>query len=58
LYQPTSYKKTLLVAAVGQEHKLGRWLRIKPARNSMKVVELPSKTKGAQEASEDENGDE
>ncbi|KAK3829124.1 MAG: WD40-repeat-containing domain protein [Benniella sp.] len=58
LYQPTSYKKTLLVAAVGQEHKLGRWLRIKPARNSMKVVELTSKTKGAQEASEDESGDE
>ena len=31
----------LLVAGVGQEHKLGRWWSIKPARNSVVVIKLP-----------------
>lgn len=31
-----------LVAAVGQEHRLGRWFRIPEARNSLCVVPLPS----------------
>jgi len=31
----------LLVAGVGQEHKLGRWWSIKPARNSIVVIKLP-----------------
>ncbi|KAG0367366.1 WD40-repeat-containing domain protein [Gamsiella multidivaricata] len=47
LYQPTLSIKTLLVAAIGQEHKLGRWLRIKPARNCMQIVELSAKAKDA-----------
>ena len=29
-----------LVAAVGQEHRLGRWWRLKQARNSLAVVKL------------------
>ncbi|KAI0234113.1 U3 small nucleolar RNA-interacting protein 2 [Lamellibrachia satsuma] len=31
----------LLVAGVGQEHKLGRWWSIKPARNSVVIIKLP-----------------
>lgn len=31
---------TLLVAGVGQEHKYGRWWRIKGAKNSVVVVPL------------------
>ncbi|KAF9938098.1 pre-rRNA processing protein, partial [Modicella reniformis] len=59
LYQPTSSKKTLLVAAIGQEHKLGRWMRIKEARNCMRVVELTTKTKdAAQGEGEDDEADE
>lgn len=30
-----------LVAAVGQEHRLGRWWRNKEARNSIQIVSLP-----------------
>ena len=59
LYQPTLSKKTLLVAAVGQEHKLGRWLRIKEARNGLKIVALAPKSKEAeQEGGEDDAEDE
>ncbi len=29
-----------LVAAIGQEHRLGRWWRIKEARNSLVVLHL------------------
>ena len=29
------------VAAVGQEHRLGRWSRIKEARNGAQLVQLP-----------------
>ncbi|KAI8603240.1 WD40-repeat-containing domain protein [Dissophora ornata] len=55
LYQPTLSKKTVLVAAVGQEHKLGRWLRIKEGRNGVRIVELSAKSKGeAPEESEDD----
>ncbi|OAQ34736.1 WD40 repeat-like protein [Linnemannia elongata AG-77] len=54
LYQPTLSKKTLLVAAVGQEHKLGRWLRIKEGRNGLKIVELTTKSKDSDEASQDD----
>ncbi|KAI8504098.1 pre-rRNA processing protein [Branchiostoma belcheri] len=31
---------SLLVAAVGQEHRLGRWWRLKPARNSLVIIRL------------------
>jgi len=31
-----------LVAAVGQEHRLGRWEHLKKARNEVCVVQLPS----------------
>ncbi|KAG0227147.1 WD40-repeat-containing domain protein [Mortierella sp. GBAus27b] len=54
LYQPTSSKKTLLVAAVGQEHRMGRWIRIKEARNSVRVIELIPKAKDSQEESDEE----
>ncbi|KAF9177443.1 pre-rRNA processing protein [Haplosporangium sp. Z 767] len=55
IYQPTLSKKTLLVAAVGQEHKLGRWLRIKEARNGMRIVELTTKSKDAKQEEESED---
>ncbi|KAF9571577.1 pre-rRNA processing protein [Mortierella alpina] len=59
LYQPTLSKKTLLVAAIGQEHKLGRWLRIKEARNGLRIVALASKSKEVEQAaSEDDAEDE
>lgn len=31
-----------LVAAVGQEHRLGRWEHLKKARNEICIVQLPS----------------
>ena len=31
-----------VAAAVGQEHRLGRWFRIKEARNSLCIVPLPA----------------
>ncbi|XP_066284541.1 U3 small nucleolar RNA-interacting protein 2-like isoform X3 [Branchiostoma lanceolatum] len=31
---------SFLVAAVGQEHRLGRWWRLKPARNSLVIIRL------------------
>ncbi|KAI1302160.1 pre-rRNA processing protein [Mortierella claussenii] len=60
IYQPTLSKKTLLVAAVGQEHKLGRWLRIKEGRNGLRIIELSAKSKQAapEEDKEDEEEDE
>ena len=30
-----------LAAAIGQEHRLGRWFRIKEARNSLAIIPLP-----------------
>ncbi|CAG8616876.1 2772_t:CDS:10 [Paraglomus brasilianum] len=36
----TSEKKTYLVIGAGQEHRLGRWERIKEAKNRWKSVEL------------------
>ncbi|CAG8480050.1 3418_t:CDS:2 [Acaulospora morrowiae] len=35
--------KTYLLAGIGQEHKLGRWKRIKKARNGWRLIELASK---------------
>lgn len=32
-----------LIAAVGQEHRLGRWWRIKEAKNSIVIIELNKK---------------
>ncbi|KAF9115737.1 pre-rRNA processing protein [Mortierella sp. AM989] len=58
LYQPTLSKKALLVAAVGQEHKLGRWLRIKEGRNGMRIVELSTKSKDAQDEDNDDDEEE
>lgn len=37
---------TFLVAAVGQEHRLGRWEHQKTARNEICVVPLPSDSYG------------
>ncbi|CAH1760014.1 246_t:CDS:2 [Entrophospora sp. SA101] len=39
----TTKGKTYILAGVGQEHKLGRWLRLKKARNGWKLVELDVK---------------
>ncbi|KAG0050765.1 pre-rRNA processing protein [Gryganskiella cystojenkinii] len=58
LYQPSMSKKTLLVAAVGQEHKLGRWLRIKEARNGLKIVELTAKSKDTEDDEDDDDEEE
>lgn len=35
---------TKLIAAVGQEHRLGRWWRIKEAKNSVVVIPLLKKS--------------
>lgn len=35
--------KTYLLAGIGQEHKLGRWKRIKEARNGWRLIDLPLK---------------
>lgn len=58
LYQPSMSKKTILVAATGQEHKLGRWLRIKEARNGLKCVELTAKSKDVEVEAEDDDDEE
>lgn len=50
----------MLVAALGQEHRLGRWKRIKDARNGLAIVKLlDSDAERAQESEqgEDENDD-
>ena len=37
----TERKKTVyLVAGIGQEHRLGRWERIKEAKNCVKIIKL------------------
>lgn len=33
-----------LIAAIGQEHRLGRWWRIKEAKNSVLVIPLLKKS--------------
>lgn len=33
-----------LIAAIGQEHRLGRWWRIKEAKNSVMVIPLLKKS--------------
>ena len=38
-----SHHGDFLVAAVGQEHKLGRWWRDKKSRNSVTVISLKRK---------------
>lgn len=38
-----SRKGDMLVAGIGQEHKLGRWWRVKEARNSVVVIKLNQK---------------
>ncbi|CAG8773751.1 8989_t:CDS:2, partial [Racocetra persica] len=40
----TIENETFLLAGVGQEHKLGRWKRIKNARNGWRLIELPLKS--------------
>ena len=32
-----------LVAGIGQEHKLGRWWRIKDAKNGTRIIKLKKK---------------
>ncbi|CAG8473665.1 8460_t:CDS:2 [Ambispora gerdemannii] len=39
--ETTRATTTLLIAGVGQEHKFGRWERIKKARNGWRMIELP-----------------
>ncbi|XP_038054449.1 U3 small nucleolar RNA-interacting protein 2-like isoform X2 [Patiria miniata] len=39
---------SLLVAGVGQEHRLGRWWRLKNARNSIVIIKLKKKADGKQ----------
>ena len=52
-----------VVAAVGQEHRLGRWFRIPEARNSLAVVPLPEaahrrrRLLGAGDEAGDDEGD-
>eukprot|EP00163_Fabomonas_tropica_P021592 TRINITY_DN3770_c0_g1_i1.p1 TRINITY_DN3770_c0_g1~~TRINITY_DN3770_c0_g1_i1.p1 ORF type:complete len:244 (+),score=39.02 TRINITY_DN3770_c0_g1_i1:1159-1890(+) len=36
-----------LIAGVGQEHRLGRWERIKEARNSLAIIPVPAELKQA-----------
>jgi len=31
-----------LIAGIGQEHRLGRWSTVKDARNSLKIIPLPT----------------
>jgi len=31
----------LLIAGIGQEHRLGRWSRIKEAKNGIRIIPLP-----------------
>ncbi|KAF9926714.1 pre-rRNA processing protein [Linnemannia zychae] len=57
LYQPTLSKKTVLVAAVGQEHRLGRWMRIKEGRNGLRIIELTAKSKESDDASQDQESE-
>ncbi|KAI9237241.1 MAG: WD40-repeat-containing domain protein [Podila humilis] len=57
LYAPTMSKRTFIVAGVGQEHKLGRWLRIKEARNCLRIVALSGKSE-AQDGDKDEEEEE
>ena len=38
-------EKMFLLAGVGQEHKLGRWQKIKKVKNGWKLIELPLKKK-------------
>jgi ribosomal RNA-processing protein 9 len=33
-------KQVCLAAAVGQEHRLGRWYRVKEAKNQVTVIQL------------------
>ena len=33
-----------LIAGIGQEHRLGRWWRLKDAKNSICVIQLNLKT--------------
>ncbi|KAF9584760.1 pre-rRNA processing protein [Lunasporangiospora selenospora] len=57
LYQPTISKKTLLIAGVGQEHKAGRWLRIKEGRNCVKVIAIPSISKTTDQSDDEDDED-
>ncbi|RIA85384.1 WD40-repeat-containing domain protein [Glomus cerebriforme] len=36
-------EKTFLLAGIGQEHKLGRWQKIKKVKNGWRLIELPLK---------------
>lgn len=58
LYQPAMSKRTVIVAGVGQEHRLGRWLRIKEARNCLRIVELAGKSEEAQDGEDEEEEEE
>jgi len=47
-----SENKTYLVIGAGQEHRLGRWEKIKEAKNRWRSVELVVKEKGEQKSGE------
>lgn len=38
-------EKVFLLAGIGQEHRLGRWQKIKKAKNGWRLIELPLKKK-------------
>jgi len=40
-----SDEKTFLLAGIGQEHRLGRWQKVKEAKNRWRLIELPLKKK-------------
>jgi ribosomal RNA-processing protein 9 len=51
-----------LVAGIGQEHRLGRWERIKAARNEIRIIPLVGGNDGQEEDGDNdedsEKGDE
>ncbi|KAJ0395973.1 hypothetical protein P43SY_008989 [Pythium insidiosum] len=48
-------KGRFLVAAVGQEHRLGRWERLKGVKNGLALIALPSVSEDGDDAAEDDD---
>jgi ribosomal RNA-processing protein 9 len=41
IFDPLVKKKSIyLIAAIGQEHRLGRWERIQKVKNSVKIIKM------------------
>lgn len=47
-------KGRFLLAGVGQEHRLGRWDRLKQAKNGIAIIALPNVDEAAEDEDEDE----